>query len=154
MRARWPVLVILGLSACASAPAPVPDLAGCDRTDDFTFVGETTLAALGVAEFAGGQDAIRRGMVWVTAGPVSMNPRRPLDAGGPVDGPMTRVVCVQWPDGSGITTSIDDDWQPPVDLQAAPNLAADEVPLSLGIVLVLAVLVGASFLAFRRDAVA
>ncbi|MEO5985558.1 MAG: hypothetical protein ABIW50_00745 [Candidatus Limnocylindria bacterium] len=150
MRALWVIPVVLALAGCANASIRSPDLPGCDQTEDFTFAGETTLASLGLREFAGGQESIRTGMIWVTAGPVSMG-EPPMGAGGvPGAAPLSRMVCVQWPDGSGMAGSIPDDWRPPVGLVPS-TLAADGFPPLLGLALVVGVVLAVSFVAFRQE---
>lgn len=157
MRNLWPILIAVLVGGCGVAVAggvdePRPDIPGCDQAQEFAFVGETTLGALGLAD-VGGPEASRIGMIWVTADRVQMDMGRPAPAGGagpiPVE-PPSRMVCVQWPDGSGMSGPIDDNWQPPGGLGAA---AADSpfpiAPLVIGAMLV--VLIGVSVLAFRPD---
>ena len=43
------------------------------QTAELAFAGESTLAAVGLAEFAGGPDANKVGMIWITAGPVAID---------------------------------------------------------------------------------
>lgn len=151
MRVWWLIPVVVALSGCASSSIPAPDFPGCDQTDDFAFTGETTLASLGLREFAGGQESTRTGMIWVTAGPVAM--REPgMGAGGGVGGrPLSRMVCVQFPDGSGMSGSIADDWRPPLALQSTAS-AADGFPPLLGVALVLGLVLVVSYVAFRKEA--
>ena len=142
------------VGACQVAAPPVADPAiagmGCEQAQAFSFSGESTLAALGLAdEFGGGRDAQRTGMIWVTADPVNMNGPGPLPAGVPAA--MDRMVCVQWPDGSGMAGPVPPDWQPPNVLNTAAEGAGGELPLTLIGLIVAAVLIGAvSFLAFRE----
>ena len=150
-------LAFLGLStACAIAPsagvagpdAPFPEC----QADRYAFVGETTLAALGVDTF-GGPDANRVGSVWITAEEVAvdMGPA-PVPGGDPVIQEPSRMVCVEFADGSGMSGPIDDDWQPPSGPQAALNgTGASFPPAPLIVVIVVAILAGASVLAFRRE---
>jgi len=143
------MLVVIG--GCGSigsevAPAPMPECAA----DEFAFVGETTLGALGLDQF-GGPDAGRVGKIWVTAGPVE------VDFGGPAPAgfeppPLTRMVCVEWPDGSGMAGGIDDGWQPPVGTGGPAQADPSEAPwsvIALGVGAV--VLIGVSIVAFRRE---
>ncbi len=143
-------LLALALAGCLGPTAEPPSLPGCDQTTDFAFVGETTLAALGLPDFAGGQDAVRTGKIWVTARPVSVD-RGPVQ---PNDEPgmelLSRMVCVEWPDGSGMAGSIDEGWQPPPGLLATPSGSGSAVPI-LALVVVTTVVIGVSFIAFRRD---
>ena len=144
-------LIMLGLvlSGCGMLPGavvsgPLPDLPGCDQTDDFSFVGEATLDAL---DLGVGLEGSRVGTVWVTAGKVQFDEPRPAGAPVPVQEP-SRMVCVQWPDGSGMSGPVAEDWQPP----AAMVTGGGAVPLApILVVVVLAVLGAASFFAFRRE---
>ena len=157
-RARAALAVLVGAVTCACAQiapvaAPTPDMPGCDQAGEFAFVGETSLAAIGLGEF-GGQDADRPGMVWVTAGPASMDGGPgPRPAGGlrPAE-PVGRVACIQWPDGSGRAGHIPADWQPPGGLLGAPApVDADTgTPTVLLVLAAVAILIGVSFLAFRE----
>ena len=111
------------LTACMAAGAPAavdPGMAGmgCEQSETFLFSGESSLAALGLGELGGGPDAQRTGMIWVTAEPVNMMGPGPLPPG--MDPEFDRIVCVQWPDGSGMAGPIPDDWTPPAafDLEA------------------------------------
>lgn len=85
---------------------------GCEQAQAFAFSGETSLAAIGLAdEFGGGQDAQRVGMVWVTADAIDM-----FGPGGRPPGAQAdpqRMVCVEWPDGSGMAGSLPAGWEPP-----------------------------------------
>lgn len=144
--ARGIVLAVL-LSACSfglgtEVTGPSPDLPGCDQAQEFAFIGETTLAALGLDQF-GGPDIGRVGTIWVTADKVEM--------GAPPD-PLvepTRMVCVEWADGSGMTGPLPDNWQLPVTAEPPQSTSLPVAPLVLAVVL--ASIVGVSFLAFRRE---
>lgn len=119
---------------------------------ELAFAGESTLAAIGLGEFAGGPDANKVGMIWVTAGPVAMP--GPGGPGMPAPVPEGRMVCVQWQDGSGMAGTIPDDWVPPVgDAVVGSSEATEDPPIGV-LVLVggAAILIGASVLAFRREA--
>jgi hypothetical protein len=126
------------------------------QTAELAFAGESTLAAIGLGEFAGGTDANKVGMIWVTAGPPAL--AQPMPVGEGKDGaPIAdaRWVCVQWPDGSGMAGSVPDDWVPPASVTgtAASDEGAGGVPLGmLALVIGAAVLVGVSVLAFRHEA--
>lgn len=153
-------LLVMAVAACACAqivpiPAPAGEMPGCDQTDEFAFVGETSLAAIGLGGEFGGQNANRPGMVWVTAGPVSMGPglaELPPGALRPPE-PEGRAACIQWPDGSGMAGHISDDWQPPDGVLGAPLDAegrAPGPPIALAVLVAAATLIGVSFLAFRE----
>ena len=134
-------------------PMPWPEC----QTGDYAFAGESTLGAIGLGDFAGGPDANRVGMIWVTAGPASLDVPMPEPAGGGKGVPVgaARMVCVQWPDGSGMAGNIPDDWVLPAGVAGSP--APDEeaaAPLPIGVLTLVGgaiVLVGVSVLAFRRE---
>jgi hypothetical protein len=170
--------LLLVLSACASVssvgvaepapaapgmgvaePAVAPGMGGmfpeCQGVE-LAFSGETSLAELGLGE-AAGPDANKVGMIWVTAGLVMFEP---MPAGGKGEEQLgeqlgQRMVCVQWPDGSGMAGPVDDAWQPPslLDGGDGEGIGAEGPPLGLLALLVGAVvLVGASVFAFRGEA--
>jgi len=74
---------------------------------------------------------------------------RPAPIGGPQMVPdATRMMCVQWADGSGMSGPVPDNWQPPV----IATSASESLPIApLVVAIVLATLIGVSFLAFRRE---
>lgn len=134
-------------------PAPFPEC----QADAYAFVGEASLAAIGLAEVAGrGPEANRVGAVWVTAEPVDPDafgaPVIGPDGGAVAGPPPGRAVCVEWPDGSGMMTVIDGSWQPPgVAAGLSASSSDDGLPFGLiGAVIAMLVLVGVSYLAFRR----
>lgn len=157
---RWWLPAVAGaatlLAACqaigrsGAAIAPDPGMAmGCEQADAFAFSGQTTLAAIGLEEFSGGPDAQRTGMIWVTADPVSM-----FGPGGAPPGmrdDMQRMVCVQWPDGSGMAGPVPVGWEPPSTLNL--DAQADEGPpfVLIGLVLAAGLIGGVSFIAFRGE---
>lgn len=125
--------------------APFPE---CDGAELAFFGENTTLAAIGLGETAG-PDANRVGTIWVTAGPVDPESINGPGARGPIMPPQ-RWVCVEWPDGSGMGMNIDDAWRPPGGF--LDGTATDNPALAIGaIVLLLLVVGGASFLAFRGE---
>jgi len=157
------VAVPLGGGAAGQAAAPVgPAVAPADlmfpecQGVELAFQGETTLGAIGLEEFAGGPDASKVGLIWVTADPVAMDMGpMPVGKGGDLP-PAQRVVCVQWPDGSGMMGQIDNAWQPPslIDGGDGGALTAEGSGPPLGLVALVvgaAVLVGVSVFAFRRE---
>jgi hypothetical protein len=155
------VLVLAGLvTACGPVVAPaVPDvgvgggpgpigMAECD-VEEFAFVGETSLNAIGLGQ--GSPDDGRVGMVWVTAGPGNL---RDPSGKGQLQ-PQSRFVCVQWADGSGMGMTIPDDWAPPVLATGSTGDAAaeDSVPIGpLALIVGVLMLVGVSVAAFGREA--
>jgi hypothetical protein len=155
---RRAVLIVVGvLAGCgagigagfgpidqAEAPAvPFPECAA----ETFAFVGETSLAALGLGEMSP-PEAGRVGSIWVTAGPVDP------EALGPAGGPQvvaSRWICVEWEDGSGMAGPVDDGWQPPGAFTAGTT--TDGPPIGPIVLVVGAVVIGAvSYVAFRRGA--
>jgi len=166
-------IVLLAMTGCASVvqvqpmPAVAPGGNGvavdvamfpeCQAAAEFNFAGEGTLAALGLGDTVAGPDATRPAMIWVTAGPVpNVGPAgagKGLEVG---DTTAERVVCVQWSDGSGMMTTIPDEWKLPSDIGdgETASAAASSEQLNLGPIAVLVavvVLLVASILAFRRE---
>ena len=103
MRAARLGILVAALASCASAPGgridaadvPVPPFPEC-VADEYAYVGESTMAALGVSRPSGRAppDADRVGMIWVTAD------QRPNEGepGGPV---VARMLCIEFPDDGG-----------------------------------------------------
>jgi len=164
---RLLALLPLLLVACATvAPIPgvgvaEPAMPGADpgmfpecQNAELAFAGETTLGALGLHEFTAGPEGNKVGLIWVTAGPVAMDMGpMPVGKGGEME--AQRMVCVQWPDGSGMMGPIDNAWQPPSILDGGDGgsaVAGDGPPLGMvALVVGAATLVGVSLLAFRHD---
>ena len=143
---------VVGVGVAEPAVMPFPEC----QTAELAFAGESTLAAVGLAEFAGGPDANKVGMIWITAGPVAIDQPMPIGGGKGELAPAGRWVCVQWPDGSGMAGNIPDDWVPPASLTGGATTTADEgftaPPIGvLALVIGAAVLIGVSVLAFRRE---
>jgi hypothetical protein len=134
------------MTGCAigglAGPTP-PAFAGCADATRFAFVGETTLAALGLNQ-SDPAEGNRIGTIWVTTDKVDLQ-GEPVPA-GMTKLPLSRAVCVQWPDGSGMSGPIDDGWQPPAGVTASQGIPAPLIALVVGVLL----LGGASYLAFRR----
>jgi hypothetical protein len=137
----------LGGAAAPGDPAPFPEC----QTDQYAFAGVSTLTALGMNDF--GPDSGKPGMIWITANPVDQSDMVPP---GGVPPPPSRMVCVQWQDGSGMSTTIPDDWEMPPGAGvtvAGEDAEAGGVPLAMLALLAGAILlVGVSVVAFRRDA--
>lgn len=133
--------------------APDPGMVGmgCEQAEAFAFSGETTLAAIGLGdEFGMGPDSQRMGMIWVTADPVSMFGPGPPPPG--MRDELQRMVCVQWPDGSGMAGPLPPDWEPPSALNLDTQSEGGGPPFVLiGLVLAAALIGGVSFLAFRGE---
>jgi len=136
-----------------NGPMPFPEC----QTGDYAFQGESTLAAIGLREIAGGPDANRVGMIWVTAGPASLDMPQPLPAieggkGGEIVD--ARMVCVQWPDGSGMASNIPDDWVLPAAVGGTAARVEGDAGPPVGVLVLIggaALLIGVSVLAFRRE---
>ena len=132
----------LGEIAGPTAPAGM----GCDQAQEFTFIGQTSLDAVGLHEFGGGPEGGRIGQIWITADKVQMDVG-PAPPGAELSEP-TRMVCVEWADGSGMAASIADDWQLPV----TDERRESSFPIApILVAIVVAVLTGVSLLAFRRE---
>lgn len=142
------------IAGCQMAGAPLVDPAvagmGCEQAETFAFSGETSLAAIGLGDdFGMGPDSSRIGMIWVTAEAVNMNGPGPAPPG--MAPQLDRMVCVQWPDGSGMAGPVPADWEPPNAFTAASGTDGGGPPLTLiGLVAAAVVIVGVSFLAFRE----
>ena len=128
------------------APAGFPECAAAE----FDFVGEGTLRGLGLdtATPATLPDIDRVGMIWVTR---DLMPHDFGPPGGPVE--MTRMLCFEFPDGSGGSGwPVDAAWQPPggpaIGSGTADTGGQQSTLLAVGLVVLLAVLV--SVFAFRR----
>lgn len=129
------------------------------QTAELAFAGESTLGALGLNDFAGGPDANKVGMIWVTAVPVSMGGPAPMPVGGGkgADIPAARMVCVQWPDGTGMAGNIPDEWVLPEQVSSTVGAAEADAGPPVGVLALVggaAVLIGVSVLAFRREGAA
>jgi hypothetical protein len=147
------IIGALPLGACgpigAEVGAPLPPFVEC-QTDEFAFVGQSSLGALGLGEFAG-PESTRVGQIWVTANPVPMNVGPMPGVAQPQPVEMARMVCVEWPDGGGMSSTIDEDWQLPAgvtgsDAQPA-SVPVGMIALGVGAVALAAI----SVIAFRRD---
>lgn len=131
-----------------AADVPVPPFPEC-VADEYAFVGETTMAALGVSRPSGvpPPDANRVGMVWVTAD------RRPNEGepGGPV---VARMLCIEFRDDGGEIGAMSnfpvvDSWEAPGSRPSPVFAAPGAWPLLLiGVGVVL--LVAASLIALRQ----
>lgn len=137
-------LLLTGCIAVRAATigGPPAGAFACGEPAEFSFIGETSLTALGLGGEFGGPDADRIGSVWVSTGAG--------DPGGKVPGVATRTVCVQWDDGGSLITTVDPNWQPPGSLPTPAGAGGLPVPiLVLGGGAV--VIIGFSIFAFRRD---
>ncbi len=138
------------VSGCAIgdlAGPPPPGFGGmpCAGVTRFAFGGETTLAALGLG--LAGPDDNRVGMIWVTADRVDLEGpvKRPAGVAPPAPA-LSRAVCVQWADGSGMAGPVDDNWRPPPGVSSSGN--GIPIPLAVLGAGTLLLIVG-SYFAFR-----
>jgi hypothetical protein len=137
--------VLLGCDASDTVnlfdvPTP-PAILDCQH-DEYAFAGRTSLAALGLADLWP-EAATRDGNIWVAAGPPD-----PLKF-VPEPAPTGRILCLLFEDGSGLTATVEDDWEPPEPAAATDgNDAAPWLILLMGV----AVLAGVSVVGFRRRA--
>lgn len=149
------IALTIVLGACQSVGAPLVDPAiggmGCEQAQAFAFSGETSLAAIGLGEeFGSGPDAQRTGMVWVTADAISLNGRGGLPPG--MEPQVERMICVQWPDGSGMAGPVPPDWEPPGAFATGVPSEETGPPLALiGLLVAAGLIIGVSFLAFREE---
>jgi hypothetical protein len=149
MSARWSLralaLAALTLAGCSTTVTVIDGVVAADQpamfpecqADAFAFAGQISLAGLGLGHVTDPAEASRVGMAWVTAGP----------GRGP-DGPSSgRLLCMDYPDGSGIQMEVPDDWVPP----GAEVIETTTVDWPrIGVVIGGVVLVGVTALAFRR----
>jgi hypothetical protein len=143
----------IGLSACSGlvtddvVDGPTAPFGECPPP--YAFVGEATLAELGLSRMFGPPDSSRRGTVWITRDTVSPDFGAPPGAPGG-GGPEGQALCVEWPDGSGMSTTLTEPWQPP-STDVEPT-AGDGVPVgAVGLLIAAAVIVTVSWVAFRRE---
>jgi hypothetical protein len=155
MRAIHLSILVGALAACSIGPGgridaadePVPPFPEC-VADEYAFVGETTMAALGVSRPSGRPppDADRVGMIWVTAD-------RRFNEGEPVGMAEGRMLCIEFPDDGGEISAMTnfpvvDSWQPPGaadTTQPGVGVPWQVLPAALGA----AVLIATSIVAFR-----
>jgi hypothetical protein len=157
MRAIGLGTLVVALAGCALAPsvlidaadAPVPPFPEC-VADQYAFVGETTMSALGVSRPSGRPppDPNRVGMIWITAD------RRPNE-GEPGGQVLARMLCIEFQDDGGQISAMTnfpvvDSWEPPGSSQG--NQVAGALPsqqlVAVGLAVLLLIVV--SLVAFRR----
>jgi hypothetical protein len=157
MRAVLTLFAVLA-SACGLLPPndPGPAVPEPQRVTDcmppFAFEGDTTLAAIGIGDLDGiGQEATRRGSIRITRDTVRWEQFAPPDVPpGPI--PEGQMLCVTWPDGSGLNALLPEQFDGPERDADPASAAADDLPVVPILVFVAVVLViGISWLAFRRE---
>jgi hypothetical protein len=115
----------------------------------FVLHEETTLGALGIGQFEGmGPQLNRMGSVPPTEAAVRWEDFAPPDV--PAVVPEGQLLCVTWPDGSGLAALLEKPFgEPGIHLGRGGD---DGPPITLaGVTFVALVVVGVSWLAFRRD---
>jgi hypothetical protein len=146
------IAMIAGCSLVPFDPTPDPEagpgLVG-DCMPPFVLDEETTLGALGLAQFEGmGADLVRRGSVRVTEATLRWE-----DFAPPGVVPLVaegQLLCITWPDGGGFTTLLHEPFrQDGFPLAAAES--GDGPPVALLVAAVAVIVVGVSWLAFRRE---
>lgn len=149
------VACLAALAGCGVARAAVPIINPIDpnamepcNQAPLAFTGTTTLAALGLHQFAGGAEVARPGQIWITADAIVPADWRAGPPGAPPPEPA-RFACVEWDDGSGMAGSLDPAWQLPSGLASSSSEGESPLPMVgvLGLVLACVVI---SMLAFRR----
>jgi len=153
---RWPgtlAALALGLVSCTAVVAPdavdAPAAPFGECTPPYAFFGETTLAAIGLTNVSP-QEANRPGRIWITRDPVDSDVFAPGPPAG-VGMPDGQVVCVEWADGSGMSTILPDAWDAP--LADGPVGTDDGMPITMvGAVAAVLIVLVVSWLAFRREA--
>jgi hypothetical protein len=152
MRRLAALVIACAVGGCTSVLAPAmpegaPDRGGWqDCEPPYAFDGMASLRELGIPDM--GPDAGRRGQVRITRDFISHREFAP--PGAPVEPGMPggQVVCVEWPDGSGMASMLSERWEP----SGGPAVSGDQgTPLALvSVGLVVAVGGVVSWLAFRR----
>jgi hypothetical protein len=116
---RLAVLISLAFTAaCSLIPFdPTPDPAAepgvvTDCTPPFVVDEETTLGALGIGQFEGmGVQLNRVGSVRITEATVRWEDFAPPDV--PAVVPEGQLLCVTWPDGSGLSSLLEEPFGKP-----------------------------------------
>ena len=149
------VLALTGCAAVADLGAPRatgPDPVGFPEcmAESYDFAGEGTLAGLGLdtATPVRPPTPNQTAMIWVTH---DLKPWDQGEPGGPVE--MTRMLCFEFADGSGGSEwPVDAAWQPPALASSGGQSDSPGTSGLLAIAMALAVilLLGASFVAFRK----
>ncbi|HSJ00298.1 MAG TPA: hypothetical protein VLA59_07930 [Patescibacteria group bacterium] len=115
----------------------------------FVLHEETTLGALGLAQFEGmGIELEQRGTVRITEATIRWEDFAPPDV--PAVVPEGQLLCVTWPDGSGLATLLHEPFgQPGTDV--GPIDGVGESPALIGVGAVMLLVAVVSWLAFRYD---
>jgi hypothetical protein len=131
------------ISGEAAGEPPFPEC----TADAYTFVGHTSLQALGLADLWP-EESRSAAEIWITEGPVAVAPD-PAGGGAAPPGPQ-RMICVEMADGSGMAGPIDADWVLPSALDELAASGEGGIPIGLaGLVVGIVVVAAVSLLAFR-----
>ena len=116
----------------------------------FVLHEETTLGALGLAQFEGmGLELTRRGIVRITEATIRWEDFAPPDVPAVVR--EGQLLCVTWPDGSGLSALLHEPFgQPGIGVGALVGVGESPVVL-IGVGVVMILLVVVSWLAFRGE---
>ena len=129
-------------------PEAGPGLVG-DCMPPFVLHEETTLGALGLAQFEGmGAELSRRGTVRITEATMRWEDFAPPDVPAVVQ--EGQLLCITWRDGSGLSTLLHEPvGRPGSDAGESGGAARSPVLIGVGVVALLVVAV--SWLAFRSE---
>jgi hypothetical protein len=154
-----PWLVGILLAGCGSVPAQAvpaePGLAAgqpavTECLPPLAFEGEATIAELGLEIPGLGAQATRPGTILITENLVAWEQFAPPDV--PAVVPEGQMLCVTWADGSGMTTLLAEPF-PGRGADPIEEAGSVEVPWAAILVgVAIAVVIGASWFAFRREA--
>jgi hypothetical protein len=151
------IVVGAGCSLIPFDPTPDPEAGPGLVTDcapPFVLEEETTLGALGLAQFEEAQaeagiDLNRRGTVRITEATVRWEEFAPPDV--PAVVPEGQLLCVMWADGSGLSTLLHEPFgQPGIDVGAVVGVGESPV-VFIGVAVVVVLVVVVSWFAFRRE---
>lgn len=143
-----PVLAACGLVVLPNDPVPLDGkvvIRDCEATP-LVFEGDTTLEELGLGAIPGvGAEATRVGFIRITRDRITHEQFAPPDA--PVVVAEGQLLCIDWPDGSGMSMML----AQPFRIEPEPEPAAElpVVPIVAGLAILL--VAGVSWIAFRRE---
>lgn len=129
-------------------PEAGPGFAG-DCNPPFVLSEETTLGALGIGQFEEmGLELDRVGSIRITEATVRWEDFAPPDVAPMV--PEGQLLCVTWPDGSGLSTLLHEPFAPRG--IAFPDVGGQGPPTAIvGVTLAVLLVAAAAWWAFRRD---
>jgi hypothetical protein len=150
------LLLAVVLAGCGLLPNDPPPADGPQSVTEceppLAFEGETTIADLGLVDAIPNvaDDATRRGLIVITRDIVTWEQFAPPGVAAEV--PAGQLLCVTWADGSGMATLLHRPFAGAVGDPAAETEGFPTAPILVGLVIVVILLVAASWLAFRSDA--